>query len=454
MHAATVNHHQDSEHKHRVLVVGLGVTGLSCARFLQSRGYAVAVTDTRAEPPGLEVLQQEMPDVAVFLGGFDAGVFARVDEIVVSPGVSLQEPLIAEAMERGVPVCGDIELFTREARAPVIAITGSNGKSTVTTLVGIMAEQAGLRVGMGGNLGTPALDLLNDEVQLYVLELSSFQLEATYSLQADAAVVLNISADHMDRYRDLQHYADTKAVIYKDAAFTLINADDPMVTPMVSSPDCRFSLRDAADNQYGLRDLNGCVWLAKGDENLIPTDDLKIAGRHNWANALAALALAESIGLPRELCLETLRHFPGLSHRTQWVAEHSGVIWYNDSKATNVGAAIAALEGLDRPVVLIAGGQGKGADFSALSEVFEKRLRALVVMGEDAQYIADQAPAGLKVVHADNMDEAVLAAAGVAVFGDAVLLSPACASFDQYSGFAHRGDCFCEAVLAYVEGSL
>jgi UDP-N-acetylmuramoylalanine--D-glutamate ligase len=440
---------QQAQSKPKVLVVGLGKTGLSCARYLSAHGYELAVTDSRAQPPGLETLRTEFPDVALFLGGFEERVFDLAEELVVSPGVSVKEPLVARALARGVPVIGDIELFARAATAPVIAITGSNGKSTVTSLVGAMAREAGRDVRVGGNLGTPALDLLRDvEPDCYVLELSSFQLETTYSLNPAVATVLNVSPDHMDRYGELADYAQAKGRILRGDGVMVLNADDPVVAAM-AEPGRRciyFTLGEPADGNYGLRQRGGQTWLCKGGAELIEAGELLLRGRHNLANALAALALGEAAGFGLEPMLSALRGFPGLAHRTQWVANTQGVDWFDDSKGTNVGATVAAVQGMAGPVVLIAGGDGKGQDFSPLKPVLADKARAVVLIGRDAPLIEQALGGAVPTVHAADMNAAVQQAAELAQAGDSVLLSPACASFDMFSGYEERGRVFVDAV--------
>lgn len=437
----------------RTLVVGLGKTGLSCARYLRAQGVAVAVTDSRTEPPGLAELRAELPDVALFLGGFRPEVFAAAERLVVSPGVPVARPEIQAAAGRGVPVIGDIELFAAAARAPIVAITGSNGKSTVTSLVGMMARLAGRRVAVGGNLGEPALDLLGDAVELYVLELSSFQLETTASLRPRVATVLNLSADHMDRYPDLAAYAAAKARIFRSAEVAVVNLDDPAVCAMPTggAAVCGFTLGAPSADAFGIRELDGTPWLCRGAEPWLPAAELGIAGRHNLANALAALALGEAAGLPRDAMLAALRAFRGLPHRSELVAVHGGLRWYDDSKGTNPGATVAALEGLvpagsGGRVVLIAGGDGKGADFAPLAAAAERAARAVVLIGRDAPQIAAVLAGRVPVHRAADMEDAVRQAAALAVPGDCVLLSPACASFDMFESYAHRGEVFAAAV--------
>jgi UDP-N-acetylmuramoylalanine--D-glutamate ligase len=439
----------DLHRQPRTLVVGLGATGLSCARFLARQGVEVAVTDSREQPPAVAAIRTELPDVALFLGGFDAEIFARAERIVVSPGVPLKHPLIADARRRGVEVVGDIELFARSVEAPVIGITGSNGKSTVTTLVGEMARQAGRQVRVGGNLGTPALDLVGEgEPQLYVLELSSFQLETVTSLHCLAATVLNISADHLDRYASFDEYARAKQRIYAGAQVQVINRDDVLAAALAvqAAPRVSFGLSEPEGENFGIVDTGAGAWIARGSERWMPVAHLRIAGRHNLANALAALALGDAAALDREAMLQVLREFQGLPHRTQWVAEHKGVAWYNDSKATNIGATLAAVQGFDGPLVLIAGGQGKGADFADLAAGLDARVKAVVLIGEAAEEIARALGKRFPIRRAGSMREAVAVAAELAVAGDLVLLSPACASFDMFNNYQHRGEVFTQAV--------
>ena len=436
----------------RTLVVGLGVTGLSCARFLARRGVEVAVTDSREQPPALAAIQQELPDIALFLGGFDSEAFARAQRIVVSPGVSLQEPLLVAARRRGVEVIGDIELFARVATAPVIAVTGSNGKSTVTTLVGAMARRAGKDVRVGGNLGVPALDLIQEqEPDLYVLELSRFQLESVSSLRACAATVLNISADHLDRYDSLVSYARAKQQIYRGAAVQVVNRDDPLACALADAGGAMtgFTLQQPGGEDFGVSVAGNAGWIAKGSEAWLPVAEVRMPGRHNLANALAALALGEAAGLPRPAMLQVLREFQGLPHRTQWVGEYQGVRWFNDSKGTNIGAALAAIQGFDGPLILIAGGRGKGADFRQLAEGMDDRVKAVVLLGEAAHDIADALAGRFDTVFVSDMINAVHSAAALADPGDTVLLSPACASFDMFDDYQHRGEVFMQAVREF-----
>ena len=436
----------------KTIVLGLGVTGLSCVRHLAAQGANLAVADTRANPPGLVELQQDYPDIPVFLGSFDAALLASADRLVVSPGIAAATPEIAAAAQQGAQVMGDIELFAQAVAAPVAAITGSNGKSTVTTLLGEMAQAAGVHVAVGGNLGRPALDLLDASVELYVLELSSFQLETTQSLSAAVATVLNISPDHMDRYASIEDYAAAKARIFQQTGVGVVNVDDPLVAPMRGADDrWSFTLGEAIDEKmFGVATIDGCDYLCRGEQPLLSADELLIPGSHNRANALAALAMGTALGFPLTPMLEVLRRFRGLPHRTEFVTEHAGVRWYNDSKGTNVGATIAALQGLDlgddTRTVLIAGGDCKGADFTPLGEVLKSRVRAVVLIGRDADQIADVLPQAMPSRMARTLDEAVDHAAALACPGDRVVLSPACASFDMFDSYVQRGDRFMRAV--------
>jgi UDP-N-acetylmuramoylalanine--D-glutamate ligase len=450
----------------RVLIVGLGKTGYSVARFLADRGIEFAVADSREKPPYLTELRETLPDAGVFLGGFQGAAFSAATHLIVSPGVPLDVPEILAAACRGVPVLGDLDLFACVARAPVVAITGANGKSTVTTLVGLMAEADGRKVRVGGNLGTPMLDLLDDEAELYVLELSSFQLERSSLLEPAAATVLNISPDHLDRYSDLQAYADAKRRIFKGDGVRVLNRDDPLVRAMAdSSRRCVwFGLEQRSavsgqrsgkstdnrplttDHCYGLDLIEGEEWLMCRGRPLMKSGEVRLQGRHNIANALAAAALGEAVGLSHGAMADALRKFAGLDHRMQWVAEIDGVTWINDSKATNVGACMAALAGLDRKAVLIAGGDGKGADFNVLRPVVAEKVRAAVLMGKDAPLLDEALRDLVSTVRVENMRQAVEAARTLAQPGDAVLLAPACASLDQYKDYQERGRMFAEAV--------
>jgi len=431
----------------RALVLGLGRTGLSAARYLDRKGLSVRVADTRANPPSLDALREKVPAAELRTGAFDASLLDGVAHVVISPGLSLQEPVVLEALERGLPVVGDIELFAREAQVPTAAVTGTNGKSTVTTLVAEFANAGGRRALAGGNLGEPALDLLERPTpDLYVLELSSFQLETTQSLRTVTATVLNVTPDHMDRYASLEAYAAAKARIFDGCDVAVINADDPVVhgMPRPGQSVLSFSL-ESRDADYTVERLPAPMIVRRG-EPLLPLAAMRLQGLHNAANAMAALAMAEVLELPLAPVLAALCAFAGLPHRSQWVADVGGVRYVNDSKGTNVGATLAAVQGMDGPLVVIAGGDGKNQDFSALRAAFRGKVRHVVLIGRDAPALAAALADVCATQRVCDMRAAVRAAQAVAQPGDTVLLSPACASLDMFRDYTHRGDEFAAAV--------
>ncbi|MGB0359793.1 MAG: UDP-N-acetylmuramoyl-L-alanine--D-glutamate ligase [Endozoicomonas sp.] len=442
---------------HRV-IIGLGKTGLSCARYLYQQGLPFKIIDTRENPPGQEDCLKEFPAVPLHTGGFNESWMMAADELIVSPGIALAEPAIARAMANGALAIGDIELFCRAVNdrvpdKPLIAITGSNGKSTVTTLVGDMVCQAGLKPGVGGNIGIPVLELLDDPtIDVYVLELSSFQLETTHSLRATAATVLNLSPDHMDRYLTLTDYHQAKQRIYRGCTTAVYNRDDPLTSPLlpVTAGGISFTLQHPDLGQMGLLSDNQGVWLSKGLDKLLNTQDMKLKGTHNHLNALAAIALAEAAGVDSKAIYEAVKQFPGLEHRCQWLGEANGVAWFNDSKATNIGATIAAIEGLglglDGKVILVAGGDGKGADFSDLRPAVEKYVSNVILIGRDGPIIGETIQGAADLHKAADLKYAVTLAADLSKSGDVVLLAPACASFDMFKSFEDRGEHFAKLV--------
>ncbi|MGQ7271917.1 UDP-N-acetylmuramoyl-L-alanine--D-glutamate ligase [Marinobacter nauticus] len=437
----------------RALIVGLGKTGLSCVRYLSGQGREIAVADSRLQPPGLDELKAGWPDVPVYLGEFDEDLFAGFNELVVSPGISIAEPAIAGAAARGARIRGDIDLFADAADAPIIAITGSNGKTTVTTLVGEMARAAGRNVQVGGNIGTPALDLLDQGADLYVLELSSFQLETTEELGALAATVLNVSDDHMDRYPDKMAYFQAKQRIYRGCKNAIVNLDDALSTPMARDTlrFLCFGFNRVNPETFSTRDDDQGTWITWGLDNLLLASELQLMGRHNISNVMAALALGHAAGLAMEPMLEVARSFRGLPHRCEFVRNLNGVDYINDSKGTNVGATVAAIESLvpdSGKVILIAGGDGKGADFQPLAEPVAACCRALVLIGRDAGKISEAVGVSVPQYRATSLQEAVSLARQAAEPGDRVLLSPACASFDMFRDYNDRGEQF----RALVEG--
>ncbi|EMJ4788091.1 UDP-N-acetylmuramoyl-L-alanine--D-glutamate ligase [Klebsiella oxytoca] len=423
----------------KVVIIGLGMTGLSCVDFFMARGVTPRVMDTRVAPAGLDKLPEA---VERYVGGLNEDWLLTADLIVASPGIALAHPSLSAAADAGVEIVGDIELFCREAQAPVVAITGSNGKSTVTSLVGEMAKAAGMNVGVGGNIGLPALMLLDPERELYVLELSSFQLETTSSLRAVAATILNVTEDHMDRYPlGLQQYRAAKLRIYENARACIVNADDALTMPVRGADERCISFGvDVGD--YHLNRQQGETWLRVKGEKVLNVKEMKISGQHNYSNALAALALADAAGLPRASSLKALTTFTGLAHRFQLVLEHNGVRWINDSKATNVGSTEAALNGLhlDGTLYLLLGGDGKSADFTPLSRYLTGYNIRLYCFGRDGAQLAALRPD--VAVQTETMEQAMRQIAPQVVPGDMVLLSPACASLDQFKNFEQRGDIF------------
>ena len=430
----------------RVLVVGLGKTGFSVAQFLQRYDFNFSIVDSRISPPLEETVKVRIPGIRVFTGGFEEGAFNAATHLIVSPGVSLNESVIEDARNKGVKILSDIDLFSCSIEEPVIAITGSNGKSTVTTMLGKMAEADGKEVGVGGNLGTPALDLLQEKAELYILELSSFQLERTSVLEATAATVLNVTLDHMDRHGDLDRYAEEKNRVFKGNGVMVLNVDDPIVCAMrkTERKTLTFGLNSPADFQ--VKYIGDLEWMVHGDVELMPVQDLPLEGRHNLSNALAALALGEAIGLSAKAMCQALREFNGLEHRMQRIAVINGVVWINDSKATNIGACIAALQGCEHKVILIAGGDAKGSDMHDLVPVVKGKVKAVVLMGKDADLIERALNGCVPVCLADTVQQAVKIAAGLAKEGESVLLSPACASIDQFENYQERGNKFIAAV--------
>ncbi|AAK02224.1 TPA: UDP-N-acetylmuramoyl-L-alanine--D-glutamate ligase [Pasteurella multocida] len=426
---------QTSYKNKKVTVIGLGKTGLSCVDFLLAKQADVRVIDTRTQPAGAEQLAKNVP---LHTGSLNQQWLLESDLIIISPGLAVKTPEIQTALAAGIEVIGDIELFCREAKKPIIAITGSNGKSTVTSLVAHMVNAAGLKVGMGGNIGIPALSLLEQAHDMYVLELSSFQLETTYSLKATSATVLNISEDHMNRYVDLEDYRQAKLKIYHHAQTAVINAEDALTAMDGLKNGVSFG-EDNAD--YWLKTEKGRSYLMAKDERVLACDEMKLVGRHNYMNALAAIALAQAAGIPLESIRRALREFNGLDHRFQLAHFAHGVRWVNDSKATNVGSTVAALTGLqlNGTLHLLLGGDGKGADFSELASLINQPNIICYCFGQDGEQLAALSPRSQRF---STMEEAINALRPTLSAGDMVLLSPACASLDQFSSFEQRGDEF------------
>ena len=437
------------------VVAGLGISGVSAVNFLHEKGYRVAVTDSRALPPGHDQIPTE---VQTSFGQLDQELLLQAEEIVISPGLDPKLPEIQAAIAQGIPVVSEIQILRRATEKPIMAITGSNAKSTVTTLIGLMAKNAGVKVAVGGNLGRPALDLTKDDPDLYILELSSFQLETTSNLNAEVAVVLNISEDHLDRHGDMFAYHTAKHRIFQGVKKVVFNRDDSLTRPLVPdvTPMQSFGLNAPDLNQYGiLREDNGSIWLARGRERLLNSAEMYIQGTHNVANALACLALGEAINLPMDGMLETLKTFKGLEHRCEFVRELNNVRYYNDSKGTNIGATLAAIDGLGAAieakggkVAIILGGQGKGQDFTALRDSLQKYAKVAVLIGEDRPVIEKAIEGTTTLLYAESLQAAVNLSQQHTHAYDVVLLSPACASFDMFTGYPQRGQHFVEYVNA------
>lgn len=438
-----------------ILIVGLGKSGLSIARYLDRKGLDFSVVDSREKPPGIDEIKRISPVCNVY-DSFEKKLFCNYDVLIVSPGVSVNEPSIVAAKNNGALVVGDIELFSWEVCKPVVSVTGSNGKSTVVSMLGEMGEKAGLNVKVCGNFGDPALDFVDDSsIDMFILELSSFQLETTYSLHSTAACILNISEDHMDRYRDIKEYIEAKQKIYDDADYLVVNRGDKRAWPsqkMSAEKKVYFAEDEPLQKDvFGLASKDGHQCLMLGEKALMRVDELKVPGGHNAINSLAAIALGRAANLEMQSMLDALKEFTGLPHRVEFVCEAGGVKWFNDSKGTNVGATVKAVTGLKSPVILIAGGVGKGADFQPLADVAAQNIKAAVLIGRDAALIgAALGDSGVPVMFASTISEAVENASSLSIPGDVVLLSPACASFDMFKSFEERGEIFIKEVMRAV----
>jgi len=431
----------------KILVVGLGETGFSVAKFLHQHAFSFAVIDSRNKPPFNDALLQDFPDTPVFTGRFDKTAFDVATHLIVSPGISLQEELIQKALLSGTKLISDIDLFACSTNKPIIAITGSNGKSTVTTMLGAMGNAANKKTAIGGNLGKPALDLLKEDVELYVIELSSFQLERISALNASVATVLNISADHMDRYDNLVSYAEEKQNVFSGNGIMVLNEDDAIVMAMKRKDRESFTFSVTNKTGFHLETQQGEEWLMNADQPLMRKTDLSVEGLHNVANALAALAIGTAAGLNTLAMCNALSSFKGLDHRMQKIANIKGITWINDSKATNIGACIAALKGYQKKVILIAGGDAKGADIQELIPFIKEKTKCVVLLGKDAEKIDKAINGSVPSFRAKTIQEAVQISATLAKKGESVLLSPACASIDQYKNYQERGDKFIAAVM-------
>ena len=454
-----------TQHKNKsVLVLGLGETGLSMVRWLSAQSARLRVADTRSAPPGLAQAAMYVAEEQIFCGNFNDALFDGIELIAISPGVPLRDPAVERAIARGIEVVGDIELFAQSLpknnHPRILAITGANGKTTVTSMVEHLCKAAGKDAVAAGNISPAVLDIVLErganQPEVWVLELSSFQLETTSSLHADAATVLNISEDHLDRYADMAEYSAAKARIFAGCSIQVLNRDDARCMS-IARKDCKtitFGLnKPDTEGDFGIERADGEIWLMQGARRLMKASELQVVGLHNVANALASLALSCAIDFPMPILLDALRSFKGLPHRVERVAEIGGITYYDDSKGTNVGATIAALQGLGRKAVLIAGGEGKGQDFAPLNPVVAQHARAVVLIGRDTPLIeAALSGCGVTVVRAEDMTDAVQQATRLAQKGDAVLLSPACASFDMFRNYEHRAEVFVEAVQELGRG--
>lgn len=439
-----------------IVIIGLGETGYSCVEYFVEKGIDITVLDTRTHPPKLEDFNKQYSHIPLYLGEFPKNVLEHIKTLVISPGFSIDHPAFQNALSKKVEVIGDIEIFAKVNSAPVIAITGSNGKSTVTTLVGEMAKAAGIRTNVGGNLGQPALSLLKNQPECVVLELSSFQLETTHSLKTQVSTILNICPDHLDRYPNMEAYIAAKQRIFQNTDQIVVNRKDSGLihgVPGIEELRCLSFGLDALPEEeaFGLITQDHEPWLSKGLEPLIPVSSLKLFGRHNVENALAALAIGFAAGFSMDAMLKVLKTFKGLPHRCEWVCEADGVQWINDSKGTNVGATVAAIQGLATDIpgkwVLIAGGLGKNADFSPLIPLVKDHCRAVILIGEAANELKMLLSPVCLCLNANDMPEAVMLAKEQTKVGDGVLLSPACASWDMFRNFEERGNIFKNAVL-------
>lgn len=460
------------------LIIGMGQTGLSCARFLTAKGMSFDLCDTRESLPNQAAIEAEFADSKFFNGALNSELsgelLAQYHELIVSPGIAIAEPAIVYAQQQGSRIRGDVDLFAEYVNKPVIAITGSNGKSTVTTLVGEILATAGHKPAVCGNIGIPVLDVLlkDQEFNCYVVELSSFQLETTHNLNAAVACVLNLSEDHMDRYDSMMAYHQAKHRIFQGCSSIVVNREDPLTQPLTSSamPSRSFGLTMAdnavaAKNQYA---VSADEYLVFQQEKILPVQQLKIKGRHNQLNALAAIALVESLPAGFEVSAEQMQqalvHFAGLAHRCAWVAEHKGINYFNDSKGTNVGSTLAAIGGLadehTKNIILIAGGVGKDQDFKPLADACRQGVKSIELFGRDAQLIAESfsdetnsSAAISAITVSDSLEQALANAQAQAKAGDVILFSPACASFDQFENYVKRGEFFEHLVLASIENS-
>ena len=438
-------------HNKNILVLGLGATGLSCVRFLASHGFMFSVNDSRELPPGVDAVRKSDADIHLITGSWDSDAIAKADILIASPGVDINQPAIKEHLKPNAEVIGDVELFCRLSKCKIIAVTGSNGKSTVVSLLAHIAKTGQINATLAGNIGLPVLDTLNENAEFAILELSSFQLETMHSMNALAATVLNVSDDHLDRHLTMENYQKIKHRIYYQTGTAVVNKDE--VTSTLSADaqhkvkrQIAFGLSSPSDGEFGVIECESIRYLAFGEQRLIACDKLPVVGRHNESNCLAALALGYAAGWSLDKMAQALPSFEGLEHRCKRVISNDGLVWVNDSKATNVGATLAALDGLastERQLILIAGGDGKGADFNQLKPALSNHVQQLICFGKDGNEICALKENSHNV---SNLAEAVKVARNLANSGDLILLSPACASIDMFENYMQRGEQFIEQV--------
>lgn len=431
----------------RYLVFGMGDTGLSVARFFEKTAVPARYYDTRLNPPNLSLFNQLSSQSEIVLGTYTDKLFENIDRIVVSPGLSDKEPLIQKVQQLGIEIISDIDLFVENVTSDFVVITGSNGKSTVTELLSLMCKKAKIKASAGANLGRPALDLLNDKVDLYLLELSSFHLHRCQQLPAKVALLLNISNDHLDWHDGEINYHQSKYRIYKEASFSVYNRKlKESLNYINKNPRVSFGLDEAKEHHYGMLDDGINKFLAIGREKLLTSNEIKIHGSHNIENILATMAVAEQIGINKTQMIEVIKEFQGLPHRMQLIAEYNSVEFINDSKGTNIGAAIASVNSLDGPIILLAGGQGKGGDYKFFADSIHKKIKEIILFGEDSELIEKEFEPYVPTLCVSSLKDAIHYAQERSCAGDKILLSPACASFDQFDSYAHRGEEFCRIV--------
>jgi len=434
-----------------VLVIGMGVTGVSCARYFAARGIAVQFADSREQPPGLDEVRQLCPQAEIFAGALPEELPSGVVQVVVSPGVRVPEALLAQARSNSVSVVSDIDLYLMEEMSSVLLVTGSNGKSTVTSLVNHILNAAGRQSVAGGNLGIAALDLLDEPHDVAVLELSSFQLERSQPPHSAVAAVLNLAVDHIDQHGSFTAYRDAKARIYENCELALVNRDEPELAAMVPAgkPTISFGIGQPREGEWGV--AGGQVMF--GNEPVMPVSGIPLVGRHNLANVLAACAIAQASGVPRSVMAAAVSSFAALEHRMQLVPTDDGIVWINDSKATNEAAAAASVDSVSDPLILIAGGDGKGSDFAMLAEALLGRDACALIYGQDAVEIQAVLAPVCAVSRVADLEAAVKDAGAIAKPGCTVLLAPACSSLDMFRNFAERGERFVAAVNSLGGGS-